>query len=240
MTPKLLKLPISLQSQCSRKYGWEITFAKKALKGYQHFMRLKKLHEDWNATQLSPSLVVDQVWHMHMMDPRHYVKACQEYCDGEIIGHNPDGGMDYQARKQRRKNTKFGLISMLGKRTLDADIWGSLDEGNVQESKNPMAEPKDAEEGESDDDSQVGDYHSDNFVTICIREMTGKKTDFRVPRNMPLEKTLFKKFVKYIGTGFDDFRYIYAQKQMVGHETPNSLSMQEGSTVHAIARMRGC
>ena len=106
MATKLFQLPSSLQSRCQRKYGWEITFAKKALKGYQHFMKLKKLHEDWNATKLSPSIVIGQVWHMHMLDPRHYSNACQEYCDGEIIGHDPEGALDEETRKLRRKNPK--------------------------------------------------------------------------------------------------------------------------------------
>ena len=148
MAPKLFQLPSSLQSRCQRKYGWEITFAKKALKGYQHFMKLKKLHEDWNATKLSPSIVIGQVWHMHMLDPRHYSNACQEYCDGEIIGHDPEGALDEETRKLRRNNTKIGLVSMLGKAALENDIWGSLD--TLESATESESESEDTTEEDSD------------------------------------------------------------------------------------------
>jgi len=85
-------------------------------------MKLKLQHEDWDASTLSPSCTVDLVWHQHMLDPVHYVEACQAFTSGHVVGHNPDGGLDVAARMERIKTTKISLRSLFGK-DVDSEVW---------------------------------------------------------------------------------------------------------------------
>ena len=122
-------VPDNFADRCAREYGWEFSMANKAIQGYQDLMKLKKLHQDWEGKILSPSSIVDKVWHLHLLDNLHYNKACRDFCGGTIvIGHDPEGAMDVAARAERRKTTKIALITLLGKDGVDDEVWGSLNE----------------------------------------------------------------------------------------------------------------
>ncbi|KAL3911113.1 MAG: hypothetical protein SGARI_001802 [Bacillariaceae sp.] len=101
----------------------------KAFLGYRQFIKLKLQQEDWDATILSPSIMVDQVWHQHILDVGKYVKACQEYTGGHLIDHNPDGMMDAAAKAERIKNTKLCLKTLCGKDNIDPEVWNFGEEG---------------------------------------------------------------------------------------------------------------
>lgn len=62
-----LELPRGFLERCMRVHGWGANFANRALNGYRRFMKGKLEYEDWNVTHLSPSTVVDQVWHQHIL-----------------------------------------------------------------------------------------------------------------------------------------------------------------------------
>lgn len=55
-----------LVKRCMRINGWDLKMARKVLKAYRQFLFLKKQYEDWDAKLLSPSLLVDQMWHQHI------------------------------------------------------------------------------------------------------------------------------------------------------------------------------
>lgn len=63
----LLGEPRGLEERCGRLHGWDPSRINRAKLAYRHFMKLKLLQpEDWHATILSPSLIVDKVWHQHI------------------------------------------------------------------------------------------------------------------------------------------------------------------------------
>jgi len=65
---------------------------------YAKFLALKKTEEDYDATLLSPSPLVDAVWHAHILDTRSYRNA-NELLHGDyffddnfyFIHHDPSG-----------------------------------------------------------------------------------------------------------------------------------------------------
>ena len=88
--PDQLAIPDRLFLRCTRRFGWSNETCQRILAAYREFMELKRQHADWNATVLvPPTNDVDRMWHEHILDVQHYVKACNDYC-GNLIGYNPD------------------------------------------------------------------------------------------------------------------------------------------------------
>lgn len=95
--------------------GWERDFAAAAVREYFQFLELKMIVEDWNAEILSPSPLLDQIWHLHILDTRSYETDCRDIFDVNVrfdapgrvfqfIHHAPDGAHDGHSA-QRLKNT---------------------------------------------------------------------------------------------------------------------------------------
>ena len=61
---------------------------------YRKFLRLAAKYPDHD---LSPSRDIDEVWHLHMLNPRHYASDCQRIF-GEILDH--DGGFGKDSDEQ--------------------------------------------------------------------------------------------------------------------------------------------
>ena len=56
----VFSIPDGLLPRCARQFGWTTEFSQRILMAYRQFMELKRQHEDWNATVLSPPRLVDQ------------------------------------------------------------------------------------------------------------------------------------------------------------------------------------
>ena len=102
-----------LTQNCIKTYGWDDSLANAAVDAYRAFFSLKQREEDWNARKLSPSPIVDQVWHMHLLDTLSYHAAC----GNNFIHHDPRGGVDEFARAKRYART----VELLG--VVASEIW---------------------------------------------------------------------------------------------------------------------
>jgi small ubiquitin-related modifier len=111
-----------LVKRCMRVYNWNATRARKVLKAYRQFLFLKKHYEDWDAKLLSPSSLVDQMWHQHILDVVNYCHDMMLIC-GHVVGHNPDGAEDLGARKIRLERTHDAFKEHFDGK-FDAEIWG--------------------------------------------------------------------------------------------------------------------
>ena len=94
-----------LQARLKSILHWSEEDIKDALHAYKQFIELKVVYDDWNADLLSPSLLVDQVWHLHVLDTRAYNSSCIQLCD-RLIHHDPDGDGDLSQRAKRVKKTR--------------------------------------------------------------------------------------------------------------------------------------
>lgn len=178
-----------LAARCRREYGWSQELTAKAIHGYGLFMHLKVSEEDWTATKLSPPLIIDKVWHQHILDVGGYVKCCNDFC-GHLMEHNPDGGLDTAARAERIKNTKSLLIDVGDETVIDREIWSFDNNPGFQrrvrrrEDAGDDVDPGDNADAGDDDDGQVvftihyiglGRFHGRDFS----KEFTiGKQTHF--------------------------------------------------------------
>ncbi|EGG23760.1 hypothetical protein DFA_05895 [Cavenderia fasciculata] len=55
------------------------------VKEYLKFITLKVLDQDWDATKLSPSPLIDQMWHIHILETKSYQDMCNKF--GRMIHH---------------------------------------------------------------------------------------------------------------------------------------------------------
>ena len=89
---------------------------------YRQFLTLKKEHRDWNATLLSPSYLVDQMWHQHILDVVNYTHDMMLLC-GHVVGHNPDGALNLQKKEERDETTRKALEERFANK-YDKEVWG--------------------------------------------------------------------------------------------------------------------
>ena len=110
----------ALVKRCMRTHGWDEAKARKVLDAYRQFMILKKELKDWNAEVLSPCYLVDQMWHCHILDVVNYCHDMMLLC-GHLVGHNPDGALDYVAKQERDDTTRASLQDHFG--SYDKEAW---------------------------------------------------------------------------------------------------------------------
>lgn len=91
-----------------RTHRWSQAKALKVLLADETFLSFKKTFEDWNASKFSPSILVDLMWHQHLIENKNYSKDCELLFD-QVIYHHPDGGLDPEAREERIKTTTVAL-----------------------------------------------------------------------------------------------------------------------------------
>ena len=108
-------------ARCQRQYGWDETKCRRVLKAYKQFLQLNQHFEDWDATILSPSGLVDNMWHQHRLDLNNYCHDMMLLC-GHVIGYNPDGALDLAAKATRTKTTHDALRQHFGSE-YDQEMW---------------------------------------------------------------------------------------------------------------------
>ena len=95
---------------------------------YLKFLFLKAIAKDTDARHLSPSGEVDAIWHLHLLDTRSYMRACNECLDVSFIHHDPNGGKD-RNQDWRFTNTKQFYKEVFGYAP-HPEFWGDDDDEN--------------------------------------------------------------------------------------------------------------
>jgi hypothetical protein len=79
------------------KTGWSLSYATGAIQEYKRFMVLQSL--DLNQ-ELWPSIIVDSVWHLHLLYTANYHNFCRSVLDTDFIHHDPSKGGDLEEKKE--------------------------------------------------------------------------------------------------------------------------------------------
>ena len=72
-------------SKLSRKHGWTARFARHAIREYKKFVYLGVT----NTIKVTPSKVIDVVWHEHLLFSRPYREFCDKVLE-QPFDHNPE------------------------------------------------------------------------------------------------------------------------------------------------------
>jgi len=94
--------------------NWSPSYAIEAVREYQRFMELKVVLEDIEGKRLSPSPIIDEIWHMHLLNTQEYqadVKALflalHKYTGQMFLHHSTSRAHDGAQRLRRLEDTKL-------------------------------------------------------------------------------------------------------------------------------------
>lgn len=201
-------------ARCQREYLWNEAKCRRVLNAYRQFLELKKIFEDWDATILSPSQVVDQMWHQHLLDVTNYCHDTILLC-GHVVGHNPDGALDGPAKAARTKTTRDALFEHFGF-DYNKEMWlipTELHEEERIDSKIP--------------------------IELKLRDQKREIIWFKLTRYQKLSK-LFNRYAKITGVAVHDLRFLFRGERIYESDTPFDLELNDRDEIDVMLAQGGC
>jgi len=180
---------------------------------------LKVVALDIDATKLSPSLPVDKVWHVVILDTKLYCEICDAVLPASVtaprmIHHNPSGGDDV-GHDDRYQRTLCMYEEVFGQD--ESVVWW----------------PDEAE----------GPDHGVSVVlptmTIYVKTLTGKTLTLDVDPSYSVG-ILKHKIQNQEGVPVEQQRLIFAGKQLEACRTLADYKIEEESSLHLVLRVCGC
>jgi len=122
-------VPAPFSVRLSKEQGWTQGFTLRAIQEYKRFAFLSTV----SPSPVTPSKVVDEVWHLHLIYTRNY---WEEFCGkalGKRLHHHPGTGREEdESRFQRQYAETLELYrSFFGPEP--EDCWGNSQEGSKPE-----------------------------------------------------------------------------------------------------------
>lgn len=114
---------LTFTRKLAREQGWSPEFAGRVVREYQRFAYLSQL----GAGAMSPSVEVDQAWHLHMTYTRHYWGPFTKAMGG-ALHHMPGTGAAGEASAYRQIYEKTLDLYRTQFGEPPADIWPSAEE----------------------------------------------------------------------------------------------------------------
>lgn len=246
---------VPLVKRCIREYGWSDKYAARVLGGYKKFLQLKKDLSDWDHKILSPSIPVDKMWHMHILDVANYIKDCELLC-GHLVGHDPDGMLNADARKRRVETTRHILQNQLGGE-MDEEVWNfgsggdastSITERGGENNNSPgrKRRRRDEDTGQIDASSsrsskkQLKQTESAReLITIRLKDGNGEETHFEVSPTTSMGKVM-KAFGDEKGISPSSIRLLLEGEQVGEDQTARTLELEDGDLFDVFLEQAAC
>jgi hypothetical protein len=107
---------------CMKEYKWAESQASNAVQRYEKLFRLFG-----KGASVVPTKEIDDVWHLHMLDPISYYASCMAY-HGKIIGHNP--ALESSEEEKSNLHSQFLKTAEIWKEAYGEEYFGSVAECN--------------------------------------------------------------------------------------------------------------
>ncbi len=199
---------------------------------YRRFMELKVAVGDYDATQLSPSSLVDAMWHLHILDTRQYSAMCADL--PSFIHHNPDGGKDAAARCIRYQTTLIAYRSRFGE-TAPSTIWPQNlyntstnpqnNTGIIPQHHNSTIIPLEAK--------------SNKIIKLAVKDIDREVTIFKVKQHMKV-RVLLPDLSKWKGVPIHDLRLLFDGQHMSYENTFCDYDLEDGDQLDLMPIQVGC
>jgi hypothetical protein len=102
---------------CMKEYNWTEAAASHAVDRYEKLFKLFG-----KGASIVPTKEIDDVWHLHMLDPVSYYNACMSY-HNKIIGHNP--ALESSEEEKSNLDSMFLMTGKLWKKEYGEEYSGS-------------------------------------------------------------------------------------------------------------------
>ena len=183
------------------------------LDAYKKFLALKVICGDTTVPQkFSPSPLIDQVWHRHMMYPHLYNAACAKLMGptGGVVAHDPDAANDDPVQKRERvKRTKV-VYRIIFQQEAPDDLWRDIA---------PAPGP--------------------GSCQIFVKLTDGKTATFEVNLEEAVSYLMLR-IEDMTGIPTDDQRLIWDCKNLEPGRTFSSYKIGKEKMLNLCLRLRGC
>ena len=102
---------------CMKEYNWTKPQASHSVDRYEKLFRLFG-----KGVSIVPTKELDDVWHLHMLDPVSYYESCMSY-HNKIIGHNP--ALESSQEEKNKLHSMFLMTEALWKKEYGEEYSGS-------------------------------------------------------------------------------------------------------------------
>ncbi|PRP87988.1 hypothetical protein PROFUN_02725 [Planoprotostelium fungivorum] len=184
---------------------------------YIRFLNLKFKVGDFDAEMLSPSGIVDYVWHKHILDTKSYREYCLSHF-GRFIDHNPDGAQEFTARRLRYERTLEEYKKAYAIDPPEA-YWPPFDETEEDEDHNPTLVS-----------SNVPSIH------IKIRDLQGQEHSQVIAPDTTILQ-MKQVYGKDNGIPDEHMRLVFGGKQLADECTALESNIIEGSVVMVVLKL---
>jgi hypothetical protein len=106
-----------LVRHCMKEHGWAEAQASQAVNRYEKLFKLFG-----KGLSIVPTKEIDDVWHLHMLDPVSYYQSCMSY-HNKIIGHNP--ALENSQEEKNKLRSMFLMTGALWKKEYGEEYTGS-------------------------------------------------------------------------------------------------------------------
>jgi len=182
----------------------------------------KKTLADWDAKLLSPCGLVDRMWHQHILDVFNYHNDMVLLC-GQLVGHNPDGALDFADKLRRDHFTRECLRRHFG--SYDANIW---DNHGLVITRAVDRVP-----------NRAGSASLDELINIIIKDHNGERTIFKIKNSTRMSK-VFNTFAQRKGVCVNTLRFIGDDGRISPDETAATLDLEEMDQITVYLEQGGC
>ena len=204
----------------------------KVLDGYKTFLAFKKSFEDWDAKKLSPSVPVDQMWHQHILDNRNYNKDC-ELLVGQVVYHDPDGGLDEDAREERIK-TIIGALRIKFPDGYDEQVWNfGVIRRQDRDDRLVLMQQVRADSRSPSEDSII--------IRLRDFQMGGEETFFKIKQSAQIGR-IFAMYAERKGVCRETLSFLLDGENIstCGHLTPLDLQIDDQEVLDVMPVQSGC
>jgi hypothetical protein len=232
---------------------------------FNRFLHLKKVAADRHATLVSPSAIIDSVWHRAILYSREYRQLCREEC-GFFVDHEPLGASpaDESNRRLRYASTWVAYQRLWG--TPDLQLWpeppglqrgvevlpwvndvAERRVGNVPQSRRlvlmsvPIVPDQTSCHMPGGALQLAPQRQPGRAILIFVKTITGRTISVSVHDSDTVEAIKHTmKGMKGIPDTADEQRLMYDGKQLEDGHTLKHYGIKTESTIHCIYRLRGC
>jgi len=216
----LLFLLPALREKCPRGFN-----LLRLLEEYKRFLAIKTISGDTEEPlSLSPSALVDLVWHEHILHSRQYRLACTKL--GVILDHDPCGARDSANAIEKRLNMTKAFYRLIFKEDAPDKYWKRIENFDDDLLENETEYPAKRRK-------------KSKTVNLVVKTLTGNNLNIRCSKDDEVE-TLKARIQDVEGIPADQQRVIVAGHQMTDGRKLNDYGVEDGTTVHLILRLGGC